>query len=307
MAPLLLALIAAVSMLAFGETAHAYEKGLDPTRLMNSVPERVIRLQRAEKKGRGLASVDEQRKTRAEENKDLDKKLPVGGYAIVVNSVDDWNDQVVKITARYDDGSRQVQLDNGTYARVRFENLYTLSPETEKCCKSNGVDICKGDMVWHPLPSTSIGVPNGKVLHIFENCSTVVRDGLDYVYQMRQVGKSVDCAPQKSSVCVGKVVYVEGWRDGKRYQFEGPVSQVFTNGTILVKTGLWLLPTDAATAVVQTDTLRQVSNRSPASVIVGRDNNRSIPVPVYPEIEPYDAHDAQDVIDRKGITVPIAR
>ncbi|MGZ3703072.1 MAG: hypothetical protein ACXWSD_14915, partial [Bdellovibrionota bacterium] len=240
------------------------------------------------------------------QNQELDGKLKVGTYAIVRDSVEDWNDQVVQVTSRYDDGSRQVKLDNGTFARVKFNNLVTLSPETGKCCKSNGVDICKGDLVWHPLPTTSIGVPQGKVLRIFENCSTVVRDGLDYVYQMRQIGKSVDCSPQKESVCVGKVVYVEGYRDGKRYQFEGPVSQVFTNGTILVKTGLWLLPTDAATAIVQTDALNKASNRSPAS-IGPRDGQREIPVPVYPEIEPYDAHDAQVLIDRKGITVPIAR
>jgi hypothetical protein len=288
---------------------QAYEKGYDPTLLMNSVPEKIIRLQRSEKKsGRGLASVDEQRKSKFLRNKELDAKLKVGGYAIVVSSVEDWNDQVVRVTSRYDDGSRQVQLDNGSYARVKYENLTTLSPETDKCCKSNDVDICKGDMVWHPLPTTSIGVPNGKVIRVFENCSTVVRDGLDYVYQMRQLGKSVDCAPQKNTVCVGKTVWVEGWRNGQRYQFEGPVAQVFTNGTILVKTGLWLLPSDAATAVVQTDTIRQLSNRSPASAVIGsRDGQRSIPVPVYPEIEPYDAHDAQYLIDQKGITVPIAR
>jgi hypothetical protein len=289
--------------------AFAYEKGLDPTKLMNSVPERVIRLQRAEKKaGRGPASVEEKRLSRDEQNQELEKKLKVGTYAIVRDSVDDWNDQVVKVTSRYDDGSRQVQLDNGRYARVKFDNLVTLSPETERCCKSNGVDICKGDTVWHPVPSTSIGVPQGKVLRVFENCTAVVRDGLDYVYAMRQLGKSVDCAPQKNSVCVGKIVWVEGWRDGKRYQFEGPVEQVFTNGTVLVKAGLWLLPTDASTAVVQTDTLNQKSNRSPASAVVGsRDGQRAIPVPVYPEIEPFDAHDAQELIDRKGITVPIAR
>ena len=302
----------AILLLAIGTPASAlaYEKGLDPTRLMNSVPERIVRLQRAELEkngGRMPASVMDKRESKAEQNADLDQKLKVGNYAIVRDSVEDWNSQVVKVTARYDDGSRQVQLDNGSYARVKFDNLITLSPETGKCCKSNGVDICKGDLVWHPLPTTSIGVPQGKVMRIFENCSTVVRDGLDYVYQMRQVGKSVDCSPQKETVCVGKVVYVEGYREGKRYQLEGPVTQVFTNGTILVKTGLWLLPTDASTAIVQTDTLHSPSNRSPASVIGSRDGQRSIPVPVYPEIEPFDAHDAQELIDRKGITVPIAR
>jgi len=296
-------------LLLIAVPAGAYEKGLDPTLLMNSVPAKIVRLQRAERKdgGRGPASVDDKKASKAQQNAELDKKLTVGNYAIVRDSVEDWNDQVVRVSARYEDGSRQVQLDNGTYARVKGDNLTTLSPETEKCCKSNGVDICKGDQVWHPLPTHSLGVPMGKVLRVFENCSAVVRDGLDYVYQMRQIGKAVDCSPQKENVCVGKVVYVEGYRDGKRYQFEGPVSSVFTNGTILVKTGLWLMPSDARTAVVQTDTLHPASNRSPASVIGSRDGQRSIPVPVYPEIEPYDAHDAQELIDSKGISLPIAR
>jgi archaellum component FlaF (FlaF/FlaG flagellin family) len=197
-------------------------------------------------------------------------------------------------------------MDNGTYARVKFDNLMTLSPETDKCCKSNGVDMCKGDKVWHPLPSTSIGVPEGKITRIFENCSAVVRDGLDYIYQMKQLGKSVDCSPQKESVCVGKIVYVEGYRNGKRYQLEGPVQQVFTNGTVLVKTGLWLLPLDATTAVVQTDSLHSAADRRPASaVITHRDGQQTIPVPTYPELEPYDANDAQRLIDRRGITYPI--
>ena len=218
--------ILTIASLVVPGLALAYEKGLDPTRLMNSVPARIIRLQQAENNkrknsSRMPASVSEKRNTRAEENADLDKKLKVGNYAIVHDSVDDWNDQVVNVSARYDDGSRQVKLDNGTYARVKFDNLVTLSPETGKCCKSNGVDICKGDVVWHPLPSTSLGVPQGTILRIFENCSTIVRDGLEYIYQMRQVGKSVDCAPQKDTVCVGKVVYVEGYRNGKRFQFEG--------------------------------------------------------------------------------------
>ena len=289
-------------------SAQAYEKGYDQTLLMNSEPERVIRLEQEEKKkkGRGLASVSEEKKPSfAEQNKQLVPKLKIGTYAIVEHSVDDWNNQVVKVTSTYEDGSRQVQLDNGSFARVRFDNLYTLSPETDKCCKSSGVEICKGDKVWHPVPTTSIGVPNGTVARIFENCSTVVRDGLEYVYQINQIGKSVDCASQKPSVCVGKIVYVVGYRAGKRYEFEGPVSQVFTNGTILVKTGLWLLPTDATAAIVQTDTIRQPSgtNRSPASVIaapvVGRQGGGTIPVQVYPEIEPYDAHDSINVDERK--------
>lgn len=295
----------------FTPQARAYEKGLDPTRLMNSVPERIVRLQRAEDEkrhgGRMPASTSDLRQAKAEQNAELDKKLKVGNYAIVRDSVDDWNDQVVKVSARYDDGSRQVQLDNGSYARVKFENLLTLSPETSQCCKSNGVDICKGDQVWHPLPTMSIGVPQGKVTRLFENCSAVVRDGLDYVYQARQLGKSVDCAPQKNTVCVGKVVYVEGYRNGKRYQLEGPVTHVFTNGTILVKTDLWLLPTEASMAVVQTDSLHSPSNRHPASVIGPRDGQRSMPVPVYPELEPYDAHDGQMPIDQKDTSAPLAR
>lgn len=297
---ILLALIATAS-------SFAYEKGLDATRLMNSVPERVIRLENAAK-GRAPASVDNAEERRARENKRLDEILKVGTYAIVRNSYEDWNDQVVKITSRYEDGSRQLQLDDGTLARVKFNNLVTLSPETDQCCASNGVgggvEICKGDTVWHPLPTTSLGMPRGKVLRLFENCATVVRDGLDYIYEVSQVGKAVDCAPQKANVCVGKTVYVEGYRGGKRYEFEGPVTQVYTNGTAVMETGLWALPFDAASAVVQTDTLHQKSDRAPASAAINRHDDRALPVPTYPELEPYDAHDAKKAWDRRGIVIP---
>ncbi len=285
--------------------AHAYERGLNHSLLMNSVPARIIRL---EKKGRMPASVASQKADKREALTELDKKLPVGTYAIVKNSLADWNDRVVRVTARYEDGSRQVQLDDGKFARVAFNNLDTLSPETKKCCEAGGVSLCPGDLVWHPLPTMSFGVPEGKVTRIFENCSTVVRDGLEYIYEARQLGKAVDCAPQKSNVCVGKVVYVEGYRNGQRYQFEGPVTNVFSNGSVLVKTGLWLLPIDAATAIVQTDSLSRKGNRRPASAPPSTLERRSpgtIPVPTYPEIEPFDANDGPQTLRYRGLFNPL--
>jgi hypothetical protein len=264
---------------------------------------------RFEKGGRKLASVDSTRAIQAELREELDQKLKVGSYAIIQKSVEEWNNQTVRIIARFEDGSRKVELDNGTVARVQFNNLHTLSPELPEagsCCPSHGVNICKDEQVYHPVPSSSIGVPLGKVRRIFENCAMVVRDGLDFVYDAEQLGKSVDCSPQKETVCVGKIVYVEGYRNGRRYEFEGPVEQVFTNGVALVRTGLWSMPADAVSLKVQTDSLYSLPpEKHTGAVITSRDGQRKIPVLTYPEIEPYDANEADRVeLFKPEITVP---
>lgn len=299
---LLLLLISAL----LSPASKALESGLISDRLLASQPGQVIRLDKLRKGGgRMPASVDSIRALEATERKDLDEKLTTGTYAIIRNSVQEWNDQVVRVIARFEDGSRKVQLDNGSVARIQFDNLHTLSPETGKCCKSQGVNICKGDKVYHPLPSTSIGVPLGKVRRVFENCTLLVRDGLDFIYSSSQVGKAVDCSPQKESVCVGKIVYVEGFRNGRRYEFEGPVAQVFTNGTVLVRTGLWLMPVDAVAVKVQTESLYSIpTEETTGAMISSRDGQRKIFVPTYPEVEPYDANDTQQLFHQRGLSVP---
>lgn len=278
----LLALLA-----GFGSGAFALERSTETRNLLSSKPHKVIRLEE-KPTGRFPASVASRKEKQRIQAAELDEKLRVGTYAIVRNSVMDWNDQVVRISARYEDGARQILLDDGRLARVSFENLVTLSPETERCCKSNGAEICKGEKVYHPLASVSLGTPEGKVEKIFENCSMVVRDGLDYVYRSSQLAKAVDCSPQKDSVCVGKIVYVEGYKDGKRYEFEGPVELVLTNGLVLVKNGLWLMPTEAAAATVQTESLFGVTEQNKAGMVVtSRDGQRKLFVPTQQELEPY--------------------
>ena len=282
--------------------ALALERATQFDPMLSSKPSRVIRL---EKRGRMPASVMQIREEQEEERKELDGKLKVGTWAIIRNSTEEWNNEVVRVTARYEDGARQIELTDGRKAHIRFENLNTLSPETSKCCKSHGVDICKEDKVYHPVPSTSIGVPLGRVRRLFENCTTLVRDGLDFIYDVKQVGKPVDCSPQKESVCVGKIVFAEGYRNGKRYAFEGPVDQVFTNGTVLVRSGLWFMPVDATTVKVQTDTLYSLPEEATnGAVITSRDGQRKIFVPTREEIEPYDANDTQMLFNKQGVTIP---
>ncbi len=296
-------LLALIIALLFPLPGSAAERGLISDRLLSSKPQRVIRLEK--NRGRMPASMDSIRAAEAENSNDLDKNLAVGTYAIIRNSVEDWNNQIVRVVARFEDGSRKVQLDNGKVARIQFNSLHTLSPETSKCCKSHGVDLCKNDKVYHPVPSTSIGIPLGNVRRVFENCTMLVRDGLDFIYDSTQVGKAVDCSPQKESVCVGKIVYVEAFRNGRRYEFEGPVAQVFTNGTVLVRTGLWLMPVDAVTVKVQTDSLYSIpTEETTGAIISSRDGQRKIFVPTYPEIEPYDANDSQQLMYKRGLTVP---
>ncbi|HEY8279192.1 MAG TPA: hypothetical protein VIH99_06200 [Bdellovibrionota bacterium] len=275
------------------------EPGINNVRLFSTDPAPVIRLEKIRKP----ASYEARRAAKEKKNKELNDKLKLGTYAIIRGSVMDWNDKVVKITARYENGDRQVQLDDGKFARVKFENLHTLSPETPRCCRSNGTDICTGQSVWHPVPSSSIGVPEGKVVRLFENCSAVVHDGIDFVYQAKQLGKPVDCSPQKESVCVGKQVYVQAYRDGHPFEFEGPVAHVYTNGTVLIWTGVLLLPIDATAVKVRTESLslgRQPEDMSGA-MITSRDGQAKIPVRTMPELEPYDALEADKIFDRKAI------
>ncbi len=295
-------LLSLASLAVASFSAFALERVTDFDPMLSSRPSRVIRL---EKSGRMPASVAKIREEQEIERTELDSKLKVGSWAIIRKSTSEWNDQIVRVTARYEDGARQVELTDGRKAHIRFENLNTLSPETGKCCKSHGVDICRDDKVYHPVPSSSIGVPLGRVRRLFENCTALVRDGLDFVYDIRQVGKPVDCSPQKETVCVGKIVFAEGYRNGRRYSFEGPVDQVFTNGTILVRNGLWFMPVDATTVRVQTESLYSLPEEATSgAVITSRDGQRKLFVPTREEIEPFDANDSEMLFNERGVSMP---
>lgn len=256
-----------------------------PHEFLSARPDEVLRLEKS--KGRKPASVDNAEAKRQALIDANDRKLKIGALAIIQGSVPEWNNEVVQVVALYENGDRKVQLENGKFAHIRLANLNTLSPEKKGCCDSNGVKVCKGDKVYHPLPSSSIAIPEGKVQRLFENCSVVVRDGLDFVYDARQLGKPVQCSPQKPSVCVDKTVFAEGYKQGNRFSFEAPVAKVYTNGTALLRTDLFLMPIDVTALSVQTEST--LKGRRPASVVVGRDSPANIPTYTTREVEPADA------------------
>ncbi len=282
--------------------APAFERATSRGTLLSPTPEKVIRL---EPKGmsRMPASVENIQASKEAENQRLDEVLKVGTYAIIQKTVDEWNDEVVKIVARYEDGRRKVQRPNGGFLYVEPNNLHTLSPETTACCSSNGTDVCNGDKVYHPQISSSIGLPEGKVLHTFENCNMVVRDGIDYIYEAAQLGKPTQCSPKKENVCVGKSGYVQGYRNGNRYTFEGKVTNVYTDGTVLVENGASLMPVDATSVRVLTESIADGSEpkRGPASV------NPESPSVDYPSLEPFDTEDAPVDVEMRGTSIPIKR
>lgn len=283
----------------FAPDAGAYERATSAGKLLSPSPEKVIRL---EPKGmsRMPASVESAAAKKAAELKRLDEVLKVGTYAIIQKTVDEWNDEVVKVVARYEDGRRKVQRPNGGYLFVEPNNLHTLSPESTACCSSKGTEICNGDTVYHPQISSSIGLPEGKVLRTFENCNMVVRDGIEYIYEAAQLGKPTQCSPQKQNVCVGHVGYVQGYRNGNRYTFEGKVTNVYTDGTVLVENGFSLMPVDASSVRMLTESVAEAgaSSRSPAS-LGGK------PEVDYPALEPFDAEDAPVDLDEHGASIPV--
>jgi hypothetical protein len=144
------------------------------------------------------------------------------------------------------------------------------------------------------------------VIREFENCTAVVRDGLEYIYDVSQLGKETECSPQKESVCTGKIVYAEGYRNGQRYDFEGPVSKVYTNGIVLLQTGLWMLPIDATALKVQTESILTDLQQLEASVVAGGEERRSLPVKTMRELEPANPETAEKVRARRGLASPEA-
>lgn len=301
--------IAVVLLLA--SSAEAFDISHAPNMIFRPNPAPVIRL---EKSGRMPASVADQKAKAKAVATELDEKLTLGSYALVQGSSDKWNNQVVQIIGRFDDGSRKVKFDSNEGALVRFDNLKTLSPETKKCCPSNGVEICPGDeKVYHPIPSTSLGPPEGKVVRIFENCAVQVRDGLDFLYEAEQLGKPVECNSKKgTAICNESRVLAGGYRNGKYIQFEGIVKQNYTNGVALVReleaasaapgSSLWLFPVEAASLNLLKESL-EGPVRSPAST--SPKNQGGLPLPTAEEIEPFDANDQHGPIESRGVSIPV--
>jgi hypothetical protein len=172
-------------------------------------------------------------------------KLPVGARAFTQNSYGKWEGQVVEVVQHLDDHSVRVKYKTGESPMVSFKNLRKNLSAPKTCGISHDAKICKGDHVLYPFPTASLMVPEAEVVEIFESDHALLLDGDEFVTELSKLGKSVDCSPQKPSICVKDPVVAEGYRAGEKYSFEGMVEKAYTNGVVLVRSGTSLLQFDA--------------------------------------------------------------
>ncbi len=220
------------------------------------------------------------------QNKALFEKLKPGSKVIITNSLNEFEDNIARIVDKFEDGSVRVELANGKRYKIRGKNLsLTASPEV-KCGKSFETEICKGDKVFYPSVSTSLYIPEAPVEHIFENGAVVVKDGAaTFILDLQQVGKKVECSPQKMSLCKGDYVMAEGYRNNARFDFEGTVEEAYTHGKVLVKSdGFWLFPIDVEAVSERTET--ELAEKNPAVITSSGSRVKQIPYRVTEEIEP---------------------
>lgn len=249
------------------------------------------------KPGRKPASIASPQDTAAR-NRALFHRLQPGHTVIVQNSYPGWEDQIAEVTEKYDDGSVRIRLRNGKTGSVKATVLAdTLSPEIESGCgTSHGVRICKGEKVYYPARSTSLEIPEAPIGHVFENGTLTVKDGVEFVLDWKQVGKPVDCSPQKETICVGDHVHADGYKKDQPIAFEGNVEQAYSHGVVIVRTGLWRFPIDVSALKKRI----AVIEPGPA-VITERTPVKHLPanVKVAPEIEPLDLEKADHVDDAR--------
>ncbi len=220
----------------------------------------------------------------AYENKEFFENLNPGKLVVLQNSLPEWNDQIAVVTDKFEDGSVRVRLvDTGKLALIKAENLKSnLSTETD-CAISHGFKICKNERVFFPLPSASLDIPEAKVIHVFTNGTVVVRDGgMDYLLDAKQIGKQVQCSPQKESLCVEDYVFAEGYKDNRRFSFEGPVDRIYSHGVALVRSMGLRFPIDVM--ALKKRIAGGEDNRNPAIIT---EMPPEKPLPVVPEVESY--------------------
>lgn len=207
---------------------------------------------------RKLASQMQEKK---EANKAVFEQAKPGDVFILQNSIQGWNNEVVSVVDKFSDGTIRVKLENGSLAVIRGSNLAEmLSPEVS-CGDSHGVQICKGDSVFYPVRTSSLLLPEGPVAKVFKNGTVVVKDGADFYLDLDQVGKSVNCSPQKESICTGDYVLADAYKDTEKFSFEGPVEKVYTNGIAIVKVdNNWRYPIQATALVKRVASLDGASN-----------------------------------------------
>lgn len=220
------------------------------------------------------------------ENKKVFDQLKPGSKVIIMNSVNEFEDNVGRIVDKFEDGSVRVELPNGKRYKIRGKNLSVLVSPEVKCGKSFETDICKGDKVFYPSVSTSLYIPEAPVEHVFQNGTVVVKDGAaTFILDLQQVGKAVDCSPQKMSLCKGDYVMAEGYRNNARFDFEGTVEQLYTHGLALVKSdGFWMFPIDVEAVKERTES--EQAEKNPAVITTSTGRVKQLPYRVTEEIEP---------------------
>jgi hypothetical protein len=158
-------------------------------------------------------------------NEEVFRLLKVGSVALTQNSYGSWNNEVVRVVEVFDDQSVRIKYPDGRSPLVKFKNLAKNLSPPGLCVSSHGAEICQGDHVLYPLPSASLLIPEAEVRYAFRNGRVLLRDGDDFLLDGSQVGKSVDCSPQKSTICVHDHVLAEGYKDGARHVFEGTIEK----------------------------------------------------------------------------------
>lgn len=232
------------------------------------------------KGGRGLASV-------SDPNRALCDRMELGNQFMIKNSIKDWDDRVVTLTDKFEDCSVRVRLPDGKKAFVRFKNLEaTLVPEI-KCLDSHGTQICKGETVFYPQRTSSMELPEAPVAMLFEHGAAVVKDGAEFVFNVKQLGKPVDCSPQKMSVCKGDYVFAEGFKIDRKFSFEGPVLKTYTNGVVIVESDkFWKYPIDVQATRKRVESID--GNLDPSVITSRGSRGKDLPYRVMPEIVPAD-------------------
>lgn len=221
-------------------------------------------------------------------NQEVFQRLRAGSFAIIQNSVEEWNDQIVQVTDLFEDGSVRVRLSDGASAFIRKSNIATSLSPAISCVNSHGTDICVGEKVYYPYQAVTIGIPEGKVEGVFENGRVAVRDGLLRTYDAGQVGKRVKCSPQKENICVDKYVLGNGYRQNTPFTFEGPVERVYSHGVVVVRSSaFWRFPIDVSAVV---ERIATTENEVTGAVISSREVADKVPARVTPEVEPRDAN-----------------
>jgi len=236
---------------------------------------------------------------RAEENKKLFSEMKPGDVFIIQNSVHELDDEVVIATDIFEDGTVRVKRSNGRRAFVKASNLAsTLSPEVE-CGESHDVKVCKGDRVFYPVRTASLDVPEAPITHIFANGSILIRDGGEFIFDLKQVGKPLDCSPQREGICTGDYVFAEGFREDRKFNFEGPIEKAYTHGIVLVKVnGLWRYPIDVK-AVKKRIASENPNDLGPNVISTRGSRAKDLPFTVIPEVEPLDPNLSDSVLDAR--------